>query len=70
MCAATSPTVSEANTQIVSLRTKGMLEVTTIFSVEAVGQIYNQTNGLIQLGGNVNHNTDPSIEIDPCIRNA
>ena len=52
------------------LRAKGMPESTTIFSVEAAGQVYNQTNEFVYLEGNVNHNTDLSIEIDRRIRNA
>ena len=35
-------TVSEAKTEIMCLRTKGMPEATGIFSVEAVGQVYSQ----------------------------
>ena len=30
--------------------------------VEAAGQVYNQTNEYVYLGGNVNHNADLSIE--------
>ena len=41
-----------------------------MLSVEAVAQMYNQTNEFVHLGGNVNHNTDPSIEVDRRIRNA
>ena len=63
-------TVSEANTEIMSLRAKGMLEITTTFSVEAAGEVYNQTNEFVYLGGNVNHNADLSIEVDRRIRNA
>ena len=33
------------------LRTKGIPESTTIFSVEAAGQVYNQTNRFVYLGG-------------------
>ena len=40
------------------------------FSVEAAGQVYNQTNEFVYLGGNVNHNADLSIEADRRIRNA
>ena len=63
-------TVSEAKTEIMCLRAKGMPESTATFSVEAAGQVYNQTNEFVYLGGNVNHNTDLSIEVDRCIRNA
>ena len=51
-------------------RTKGMPESTAIFSVEAAGQVYNQTNEFVHLGGTVNHNTDLSTEVDRRIRNA
>ena len=63
-------TVSEAKTEIMCLRTKGMLEATAIFSVEAAGQVDNQTNEFVYLGENVNHNADLSIEVDGRIRNA
>ena len=43
---------------------------TVIFSVEAAGQVYNQTNEFVYLAGNVNHNIDLSIEVDRRIRNA
>ena len=39
-------------------------------SVEAAGQVYNQTNEFVYLGENVNHNADLSIEVDRRIRNA
>ena len=52
------------------LRAKGMPESTTTFSVEAADQVYNQTNELVYLGGNINHNADLSIEVDRCVRNA
>ena len=44
VCAAFGLTVSEAKTEIVCLRAKGMPESTATFSVEAAGQVYNQTN--------------------------
>ena len=47
-----------------------MSESTAIFSVEAAGQAYNQTNEFAYLGRNVNHNADLSIEVDRRIRNA
>ena len=62
-------TVSEVKTEIMRLRTKGMPESTAIFSVEAAGQVYNQTNEFIYPGRNVNHNADLSIEVDRRIRN-
>ena len=70
VCAAFSLTVSEAKTKIMSLHTKGMPESTAIFSVEAVGQAYNQTNEFVYLGGDVNLNTDRSIDVDRCTHNA
>ena len=44
-------TVSEAKTEIMCLRTKGMPVSTAIFSVKAAGQVYNQTNEFVYLGG-------------------
>ena len=70
VCAAFGLTVSEAKTEIMSLRAKGMPESTATFSVEAAGQVYNHTNEFVYLGGNVNHNADLSIEVDERIRNA
>ena len=70
VCAAFGLSVLEAKTDIMCLRTKGMPDSTAIFSVEAAGQVYSQTNELVYLGGNVNHNTDLSIEVDRRIRNA
>ena len=69
-CAAFGLTVSETKTEIMCLRTKGMPESTATFSVEAAGQVYNQTNEFVCLGGNVNHNADLSIEVNQRIRNA
>ena len=70
VCAAFGLTLSEAKTEIVCLRVKGMPESTVTFSVEAAGQVYNQTNEFVYLRGNVNHNVDLSIEVDRRIRNA
>ena len=50
VCAAFGLTVSEAKTEIMCLRAKGMPESTAIFSVEAAGEVYNQTNKFIYLG--------------------
>ena len=69
MCTAFGFTMSEARTEIMWLRTKRMPESTAIFSVEAAGQVYNRTNELVHLGGNVNHNADLSIEVNRSIRN-
>ena len=41
VCAAFGLTVTEANTEIICLRTKRMSEATTVFSVETAGQMYN-----------------------------
>ena len=70
VCAVFGLTVSEAKTEIMCLRSKGMPESTATFSVEAAGQVYNQTNEFVYLGGNVNHNADLSIEVDRRIHNA
>ena len=70
VCAAFSLTVSEAKTEIMQLRAKGMPESTATFSVEAACQVYNQTNEFVYLGGDVNNNADLSIEVDRRIRNA
>ena len=69
VCAAFGLTVSEAKTEIVCLRAKRMPESTSIFSVEAAGQVYNQAKEYVYLGGNVNDNADLSIEVDRRIRN-
>ena len=69
VCGAFGLTVSEAKTEIMYLRAKGVPESTAMFSVEAAGQVYNQTNEFVHLGGNVDHNAELSIEVDRCIRN-
>ena len=51
VCAAFSLTVSEAKTEIMRLREKGMPESTATFSVEAAGQKSNQTNEFVYFGG-------------------
>ena len=56
--------------EIICLRMKGMPELIAIFSVEAAGQVYNQTNEFVNVGGNVNHSADLSIEVNRRIRNA
>ena len=50
VCASFGLTVSEAKTEIMCLRAKGMPESTATFSVEAAGQVYNQTNEFVYLG--------------------
>ena len=47
-----------------------MPEPTATFSVEAAGQVYNQTNEFVYLVGNVNQNADLSIEVDRRVLNA
>ena len=69
-CAAFGLAISEAKTEIMCIRAKGMPESTATFSVEAAGQVYNQTNVFVYLVGDVNHNVDLSIEVDRRIRNA
>ena len=69
VCVAFGLTVSEAKAEIMCLRTKGMPESTATFSVEAAGQVYNKTNELVYLGGDVSHNVDLSIEGNRRIRN-
>ena len=70
LCGAFGLTVWEANTGIMCLRTEGMSELTTIFSAEVVGKVYNQTNEFVYLGGNANHNVELSIVVSWRIRNA
>jgi len=70
VCAAFGLTVSEAKTEIMCLRTRGMSDAASTFSVEAAGQVYKQTHDFVYLGGNVNHHADLSIEINRRIRNA
>ena len=50
VCAAFGLIVSDAKTEIMCLRAKGMPEYTATFSVEAAGQVYNQTNEFVYLG--------------------
>ena len=70
VCVAFGLPVSEAKTEIMCLRTKGMSEPTATFSVEAAGLVYNQTNEFVHLVESVNHYADLSIEVDRRIRNA
>ena len=70
MCAAFGLTVSEAKAEIMYLRAKGMPESTATFSVEAAGQVYNQTNKFVYLGRNVNQNADLFIEVDRRVHSA
>ena len=50
VCAAFGLTVSEAKTEIICQRTKGMPEEPTISNVEAASQTYHQTNEFVYLG--------------------
>ena len=70
VCPAFGLTVSKAKTEVMCLRTKGVPESTAIFSIEAPGQVYNQTNEFVYLRENVNRNADLTIEVDQRIRNA
>ena len=70
VCAVFGLTVSETKTEIMCLRAKGMSVSTATFSVEAAGQVYNQTNAFVYLGENINHKAELSIEVDRCVRNA
>ena len=63
VCAAFGLTVSEANTEIMCLSTKGMPESTAILSLAAAGQVHNQTKEFVYLGGNNNHNTQHMVQL-------
>ena len=64
VCAAFGLTVSGATAKIMCLRAKGMPESTIIFSVEAAGQVYNQTSEFVYLGGmSTTMPTSPSTSI-------
>ena len=72
VCAAFVLTVSEAKTEIMCLRTKEMPEPTAIFSVGqpitfTTKQMSSYTSGG---GGDINHNTDLSIQVNRRISNA
>ena len=67
LCLAFVLTISEAETEIMCLRMKGLPESTVTFSLEAAEQVYNQTNEFVYLGGNVNCNADLFVEVNPCI---
>ena len=62
--------ISEAKTEIMCLRTKGLPESSAIFSVEATGQVYNQMKEFVYLESNVNHDTNLSIGVNRHIRSA
>ena len=47
VCAAFGLTILEAKTKVMCLRTKGTPESIATFSVEAAGQVYNQTNDFL-----------------------
>ena len=44
VCAASGLIVSDAKTEIMCFRTKGMPEPIAMFNTEGAGQVYNQTN--------------------------
>ena len=69
VCAVFGLAVSEAKTEIMCLRAKGMPEPTVTFSVEAAGHVYNETNEFVYLGGTFDHDVDLSIEVDWRVRN-
>ena len=56
VCAALGLTVLETKTEIMCLRKKRMSESIAIFSVESAGQVYNELNEFVYLGGSVNNN--------------
>ena len=70
VCEVFGLTISDAKTEIMCLRAKGMPQSTATFSVEAAGQVYSQTDEFVYLGGNVNQNADLSIEVHRRIRKA
>ena len=51
VCAAFGLIVLETTTEIMRLRAKRMPESTAMFSVEAAGQVYKQTNEFVYPGG-------------------
>ena len=51
VCVAIGLTVSEVKAEIMCFRTKDVPETAAIFIVEAAGQVYNQTNEFVHLGG-------------------
>ena len=69
VCVTFSLIVSEAKTEIMCLRKTGVPGATAILSVEAAGQVSNQTKEFVYLGGNVNHNVNLYNEVDRRIRN-
>ena len=60
-CSSFGLTVSEAKTEIVSLRAKGGGKVS--FTINAVGQVYKQTIEFVHLGGAITADRDLSIEM-------
>ena len=59
VCAVFGLTVSGAKTEIMYLRAKEMPESTATFSVEAAGQVYNQTNEFVYSRGKRQHKCRP-----------
>ena len=54
VCTAFGLTLTEAKTEIICLRAKGVAESSATSSVEAAGQVYNQTNEFVYIKGNMN----------------
>ena len=52
------------------LRTRGIPDAATTFSVEVAGQVYKQAHDFVYLGWDVNHDADLLIEVNRRIRNA
>ena len=61
-------TVSEAETDIMSLQTKGGGKVS--FTINAAGEVYKQTIEFVYLGGAITADRDLSIEITRRLRRA
>ena len=51
VCAAFGLTVSEAKSEIICLRSRGVSDATATFRVEATGQVYKQKHDFVYLGG-------------------
>ena len=70
VCVVFDVTVSRAKTEIMCLPTKEIPESIAMLSLEAAGQVYNQTDELVYLGGNANHNPNLSTKVNRRKRNA
>ena len=69
VCEAFGLTVSEAKTEIMCSRTRGIPDAAITFSVEAASQVYKQAHDFVYLGEEVKHDADLSIEVDRRICN-